>query len=159
MPVSIDLDLPGCELVCVDIVTHDGPLRLAVCYRSTSLSNQSLAMNCKLINCLDKLCKVKYTCCLMGDFNLPRVDWCNNSVKSDAIQEAFYEYFCSAGLTQLVTFPTRYDATLDLVFCNDPEIISNLMSQPPIGKSDHDIVSFSLRCRLIPHPWFIPALK
>ena len=31
--VSFDLDLPGCEMLCVDIVTHDG-LRLAVvkCY-------------------------------------------------------------------------------------------------------------------------------
>ena len=89
VPVSIDLDLPGCGLVCVDIVTRDGTLRLAVCYRSTPLSNQSLAVNCELIYCLDKLCKVKYTCCLMGCFNLLRVDWCSNSVKSDAIKKHF----------------------------------------------------------------------
>ena len=132
-------------MLCVDIVTHDGHLRLVVCYRSTSLAHQSLEMNFRLINCLNKLCNVKYTCLLMGDFNFPKINWCTNIVKPDAIQEAFNEYFCSAGLTQLVSFPTRYDATLDLVFCNDPEIISNLMPLPHLGKSDHDIVSFSMR--------------
>ena len=60
-------------------------------------------------------------------------------------KKAFYEYFCSAGLTQFVSFHTRYDATLDLVFCNDPEIISNLTPLPHLDKSDHDIVSFSMR--------------
>ena len=143
--VSFDLDLPGCEMLCVDLVTHDGHLRLVVCYRSTSLAHQSLETNFRLINCLNKLCNVKHTCLLMGDFNLPKINWCTNFVKTDAIHEAFYEYFSSAGLTQLVSFPTRYDATLDLVFCNDPEIISNLMPLPHLGKSDHDIVSFSMR--------------
>ena len=108
-----------------------------------------------------QLC-VNYTCLLLGDFNLPKINWCLNLVKPDAIEEAFYEYFCSAGLTQLVSFPTRYDATLDLVFCNDPEIISNLMPLPHLGKSDHDIqilFRFRCACQQASLPRFSPALK
>ena len=56
LSVSFDLDLPGCEMLCVDLVTHDGHLRLVVCYRSTSLAHQSLEMNFRLINCLNKNC-------------------------------------------------------------------------------------------------------
>ena len=143
--VSINLDLPGVEIVCVDLVTPNELIRIVLCYRSTSLANVSLDLNFRLINCLKKLLSVKYKCLLMGDFNLPKIKWNFNVTINDAVHQAFYEYFCSAGLSQLNPFPSRNDATLDLVFSNDPGLVSDLTTLPPLGASDHDIISFVVR--------------
>ena len=149
LPVSFVLDLPGVELLSVDIVTHDGPLRLVVCYRSTSLASMSFEMNFRLINCLIKLLNVRHSSILMGDFNLPKINWNCDIITSDPIHLAFYENFCSLGLSQLINFPTRDNAILDLVFCNDPGLICDIVPLPPLGVSDHDMISFSV---LLPDP-------
>ena len=144
-PVSYTLDLPGVELVCVDLATHGETTRLAVCYRSTSLAHASIEMNSRLVNCLDKLFRVKHKCILMGDFNLPKIDWnSDHLVISDPIHELFYVHFCSVGLSQLNTIPTRNDAILDLIFSNDPGIVSDISTLPPLGASDHDVITFSI---------------
>jgi hypothetical protein len=105
--------MPGVELLCVDLVTHDKPIRLVVCYRSTSLAHASLELNSRLVNCLNKLLSVKHKCVLMGDFNLPKLNWnLDHMVISDPVHELYYVNFCSLGLSQLNTFPTRNDAFL-----------------------------------------------
>ena len=158
IPVSVELDLLGVELLCVDIVTHDGLTRLAVCYRSTSLARASLEANFRLIHCLNKLLTVKHSCILLGDFNLPGIDWFSDFATTDPIQQAFFENFCSIGLEQLNSFATRNDAILDLVLSNDPELISDLLTLPPLGASDHDIVSFSIFLAPKYHPTSQPLL-
>ena len=55
----------------------------------------------------------------------------------------------SLGLTQLVSFPTRIGSKgrhsmLDLVFCNEPNIVKNLRSGPGLASSDHFSVLFDL---------------
>jgi hypothetical protein len=145
-PVTFSLELPGVELLCVDLIMRDELIRLVVCYRSTSLAHMSLDMNFKLVTCLDKLFRVKHKCILMGDLNLPKLNWnLDHIVINDPIHEMFYVNFCSFGLTQLNTIPTRNDAILDLVFSNDPGLISDVLTLPPIGASDHDVISFSIR--------------
>ena len=46
------------------------------------------------------------------------------------------------GLEQLITQPTRGSNTLDLVFCSQPNTISNLQIIP--GISDHEAILFHL---------------
>ncbi|XP_064628137.1 uncharacterized protein LOC135487880 [Lineus longissimus] len=77
---------------------------------------------------------------IAGDFNLPDIDWRSNSMKKDAsnvgIQRRFQDIFDDAGLTQMITEPTRANNTLDLFLTNNETLISNWKVVE--GISDHD---------------------
>jgi hypothetical protein len=47
-------------------------------------------------------------------------------------------------LEQLVSFPTRGEKTLDLVFTTHPSLVDKCKPLPSVGKSDHDIVLVDL---------------
>jgi hypothetical protein len=47
-------------------------------------------------------------------------------------------------LEQLVSFPTRAEKTLDLVFTTHPSLVDKCKPLPSVGKSDHDIVLVDL---------------
>ena len=62
----------------------------------------------------------------------------------------FYKFFISNDLTQMVNFPTQIPhcdshslAYLDLFLSSDA-IICSTMAFPPLGQSDHVVVSFSI---------------
>jgi len=54
------------------------------------------------------------------------------------------EFVCNHGLTQLVDTPTRGNNILDLVLCSDVLCCDSVCLLPPIGTSDHAVVSMSL---------------
>ena len=73
----------------------------------------------------------------------------NNNNNKDTSNEhtfnsSFHQVVFANGLTQLNNFATRGDVILDLVLCNEPNVICNLKTLAPLGASDHDIISFSL---------------
>lgn len=83
---------------------------------------------------------------IFGDLNYPGIDWTtlHTATGSSAANE-FLDCFINTNLSQLVNFPTRYRNTqsantLDLVLASNPNIITNLWSDPPIGTSDHVII-------------------
>ena len=64
-----------------------------------------------------------------GDFNLPDFDWSNNNSivthqYSKDLNEQFLETFENSSLLQVLTFHTRKNATLDLMFTNHPTFLS-----------------------------------
>lgn len=80
---------------------------------------------------------------LLGDFNLPEIDWLNNRVlrqsdiytlMMDIVQENF--------LTQLINEPTRDSNILDLVLTTSPDLVNHLFIGEPF--SDHNSISFLL---------------
>lgn len=77
---------------------------------------------------------------LMGDFNLPDVDWASNSTcgnqNSVAVNHTFTSTISDCRLHQMVDFPPRNDATLDLFLTNRPSMIRRITPIP--GISDHD---------------------
>ena len=79
---------------------------------------------------------------LAGDFNLPHIDWKIPAARSLYRQENYLECFLQLGFNQYVTEPTRGPNTLDLVFCNEENFISDVFVHDPLSSSDHNIVSF-----------------
>jgi len=85
--------------------------------------------------------------CIVGDFNFPNIDWKGNwSGEQDNL---FIECIRDSFLFQMVQKPTRYREgqtphILDLVLVNDEQLISNIEHSCPIGKSDHEILLFTL---------------
>ena len=59
---------------------------------------------------------------IMGDFNLPRIDWVQEQGKGRA-DEDFLVLFQDCFLTQFVDKPTRGSAVLDLLLSNDLKMV------------------------------------
>ena len=83
-----------------------------------------------------------------GDFNVHHKDWLTYSGGTDRPGELCYNF--SNDLTQIVNFPTRIPDTgshspalLDLFISSDASICST-MAFPPLGNSDHVVVSVSI---------------
>ena len=87
---------------------------------------------------------------VFGDFNVHHKDWLTYSGGTDRPGEISYDFSISNDLTQIVNFPTRIPdcdshspALLDLFISSDASICST-MALPPLGNSDHVIVSVSI---------------
>ena len=87
---------------------------------------------------------------ILGDFNVHHKDWLNYSGGTNRPGELCYNCSISNELTQMINFPTRIpdcdsrrSALLDLFLLSDASICS-AMAFPPLGYSDHVIVSVSI---------------
>ena len=87
---------------------------------------------------------------VIGDFNIHHKDWLTYSSGTDRPGELCYNFSISNGLTQMVDFPTRIPdcdshspALLDLFLSSNASICFT-MAFPPLGNSDHVVVSVSI---------------
>ena len=87
---------------------------------------------------------------VFGDFNIHHKDWLIYSGGTDRPGEICYNFSISNDLTQMVNFLTwipDYDshstAPLDLFLSSDASICST-MTFPPLGNSDHVVLSASM---------------
>ena len=87
---------------------------------------------------------------VFGDFNVHHKDWLTYSGGTARPGELCYNFSISNGHTQIVNFPTRIPdcdshspALLNLFISSDASICST-MAFPPLGNSDHVVVSVSI---------------
>ena len=89
---------------------------------------------------------------IMGDFNVPKVDWINKEVLPGAtvIERNFFEAITDNFLHQHVTEHTRIRgeerSILDLIFTKEEDDVKNIKILPPIGNSDHGVVIGDFIC-------------
>jgi len=133
--VDIDAKFNQLELLCIDIVGNQYPVRVILGYRPPGLDTDACDIQCtkQLIDCLTSLCNVDSSIVLAGDFNLPNIDWSNLLFTVDdtccsTLFSMFVKRFC---FCQLVCEPTRLQPTgksslIDLVLCNDPFIVCDV---------------------------------
>ena len=135
---------------CFITLNNKEQLLVGVCYRSP---NSDADNNNKLLEILDSIedMKLEYLL-LMGDFNLPQIDFVKHEV--DAAEGSFPVNFFDKTqdmfLHQHVSFNTRYrdgnrPSLLDLIFTNEIGMVENLKEDPPIGASDHVGMLWSFR--------------
>ena len=141
-PLTFD-DVVELEYVCVAVVSKHERSIFCVVYKPSCTNHGHLIgdMERLLLN-LDNL-KCPYV--LLGDFNLPDIQWnvpmCNSTRGK---QNLFLSLFISFGLSQKVLEATRKQNTLDLVFESEPNIVSDVKIDCKLtDKCDHDIVRFS----------------
>ena len=81
---------------------------------------------------------------IVGDFNLPNVDWATNCQMYTIFTKAIKDHF----LWHLIDFPTSNDNLLDLLLTNIPDKISNIKGFQEILNSDHQLIEFSVDLRI-----------
>ena len=90
---------------------------------------------------------------ILGDFNVPCIDWKNLFMLPGArqLERDFFETVSDNFLCQHVKKPTRFrgeqKSVLDLVFTKEEEDVRNVRVLPPIGKSDHGAVLWEFICK------------
>ena len=91
--------------------------------------------------------------CLVGDLNFKSINWSSwtTNCGSDSAENQFIEACRDSYLHQHVNQPTRRRGTdepsiLDLIFTNEEMQVSEIKHKPPLGKSDHDVLSFDFQC-------------
>ena len=82
---------------------------------------------------------------IMGDFNYAEIDWSRHTVSTSALSGCceFFRVVEDCFYTQHVLSPTRGGATLDLVFTNEPDLVSDVTAIQNLGSSDHNMVAFT----------------
>lgn len=81
---------------------------------------------------------------ILGDFNCPGVDWQMKQWPTEPCQKLLYDFSVFNGFTQCTPAPTRLNNLLDLVFVNDPLIMSNIEVVSPFSTSDHNAVNIDI---------------
>ena len=87
---------------------------------------------------------------LIGDLNLPHVQWDNFHSNID-VEQSFLDTFSNFGLEQLVNSSTHVKGNLlDLLLTNKPQILSDISVSNDylVCKSDHFPISFKLKSKI-----------
>ena len=82
---------------------------------------------------------------LLGDFNVPDVNWSQLTAQSNIARE-FLTFSLKIGAHQCVEIATRNENILDLIFCSDRNFIQNIQLDAPFCTSDHS----SIICNMLP---------
>ena len=143
------------EVCLVEIRLRGGDILLfGCCYRSPTTTESSESNNESLNRLLKCVSLKKYShTCIVGDFNFKAINWSSwTTTRGDTSSETrFIETIRDCFLLQHVEQPTRRrgddePSTLDLVFSNESMQVSEITHNPPLGKSDHDVLTFDFHC-------------
>lgn len=129
------------EALCCRInLTHEDSLLICVIYRPESNTDAQNSQCFNLIRSFQTTNAQRQL--IVGDFNFKDVNWSDYVWPRNC--DSFMESVHDAGLYQFVTFATRERNTLDLVFSNEPYLVTEPTPVPSLGKSDHFGVAFKL---------------
>ena len=141
------------ESIFVEVKLNGTYRLLCTCmYRRGESSEEN---NEKLLDNLQQISNLNYSHLLiMGDFNLTEIDWenCSSTNKNPTnINFQFAERTKDCYLYQHITECTRQrgsdnPSTLDLIFSNEEDMVSDIKIEAPLGKSDHSIIYFTFNC-------------
>jgi ribonuclease P/MRP protein subunit RPP40 len=137
-PVITISDIQPQEAIWRQINSTSAPVVVGVVYRSTADQSQVLPT---IFNEASKHHTV-----VMGDFNYRSIDW--SSMHCDSDSRPFLESVEDNFLTQHVDKPTREENILDLILSTEPGMVENLEVREKLGKSDHNIVTWTLVCEV-----------
>ena len=146
--VSYQVPLPtkfsGLEILCFDVINHDSSTRYILAYRPPEFNSLGREYMSLLVECLEFLCAVSCSVVLLGDFNLPHINWETLVAPQDNVHDAFLNFCIYNGLHQFVGEPTRGDSCVDIVLSNDQYIVSSLAVVDHFSTSDHCSIEFSV---------------
>lgn len=137
------------EYICVDVHTGKSITRFCCLYVPPMTAN-SITELYNVCNCLNICISVKHCAYIMGDFNLPHIDWSIPSSIGNSSHDYFVDFCNTAHLIQHVLQPTHLcGSTLDLLFCTLQGScnMESLEICPPFSDTcDHSSVSVTIAC-------------
>ena len=142
------------ESVWSDVWIGDKKVLIGTCYRSTASDGEN---NSKLLQLFESALNQREpsNVLIMGDFNYPQIDYGGYAVSTgdDTDAARFFRKTQDLFLCQGIDCNTRFregnePSRLDLVFADEENLLDNINMEPPLGKSDHACIVFSI-CGLV----------
>ena len=141
------------SLWCNIKITKEHNIIFGGIYRSPSSDNDN---NVLLPAILQEVTQIKHDHIIIaGDFNLKQIDWESRQVTGaqDSYQYKVFDAVNDLFLTETVQEPTRFRGSdqpskLDWVLTENATCVSNMMINPPLGPSDHSLLSLDYYCFL-----------
>ena len=131
------------EIICFTVDNFLPLMRYFVVYRPPYYDQNATLYLYDLIECINHYSTGSYVNIIVGDLNLPKIDWKNLTCAENKIHKPFLEFCTSAGYTQCVDFATNGINVLDVILCNYEQIICRVTCMPPMGCSDHAVVKYT----------------
>ena len=143
------------DCLALKIVNYSVTIILLLIYRSPSLSNEHSIQLIDQMNLYLESLPSDYSIIIVGDLNLPNVDWSEGIVHAPVntqnsflnMQIKFLEMFQTNNLHWCIDSSTytrvksvggvTHKSTLDQIALSDLNLLRDLKVLPPIGKSDH----------------------
>ena len=126
------------QCVAFKVLTTGEPVNIVLTYRPPNSNRENFN---KLLDILSKLPRDTV---LIGDINIPHVDW--TSGRGDARGRELFNTVLEENLEQLVNFPTHNKgSTLDLVITNMADKIVSVHDDGKLGRSDHSIITVDVK--------------
>ena len=114
-------------------------LKLVLIYRNPRIT---AADDDEFYTMLEEILLSQYECVIMGDCNLPNIDWTLERPTPEPGNKLM-QLLADNNLTQHVHETTRQNNILDLVISTEEELIVNLKITDKIG--DHQAITFSIK--------------
>ena len=128
----------NCECIFVDIYLNGSTfIRYGTVYRPPNASYEESIEMFSVI--YENVVNVN-NFVLLGDFNLPDINW-DNLTASTQVSREFLTTCFRIGAHQCVSFPTRLNNITDLVLCSNRNLIQDIHASAPFSTSDHDIIN------------------
>jgi len=137
----VPIDLPGkyseLEILVLDFVKFSPVLRVFVIYRPPHYYVKAVSYVRLLTECLNSYqSNKKNVHLIVGDLNLPYVNWNVFTGPSDDINSIILNFVIDNGYNQLVNFETRSSNLLDVLLTDTDTLITSLTASPPISNSE-----------------------
>ena len=148
------------EYLCIDLFINPSSCMRFLCfYIRPAFSKCQLTIKA-VCTVIDRLCLPQKPCIIIGDFNLPNINWDIPTAHGDLSHQIFLDFCSSSNLTQCIRDPTHDKQNiLDLVLCNDAayKILNSHMVKPPmLLKCDHNILSLIFDSLSLKRPSRVP---
>ena len=126
-------------------------LIIGVCYRSTASSAENDEALLSMFSSVASVADAGSCTVIMGDFNLPGIDFNRSLVEgsADSLGGRVFDCLSDNFWHQHVTDFTRFrenqtPSCLDCILTDDPDVLEELTYLEPIGKSDHVCIAWHL---------------
>ena len=129
-------------MIVFDLFLSNVKYCFVILYRPPKLSTDSLSDAEHFNRIITQLSHLNKPVFVVGDINCRNIDWSYCVKPSNNVEEIIFNTFCNNGYTQCVTCSTRGDSLLDIICTNEPVLLRNAYTTPPIAGSDHDSVVF-----------------
>ena len=141
VPVTPATEFDDLEIICFDLTISNSHVRFFVLYRPPSYDETYM---CNVIKYIRNYESTTYTNVIIGDINLPKIDWNSLTCTGDILHKQFLLFVIESGYCQLVDFPTHNENLLDVLLTTDTKFFSSIKPDIPFGSSDHTSVKFSM---------------
>ncbi len=144
-PMKLPEKYRNLEVVIVDLVSSDSKQRVVCVYRPPGRLRETEIAEAKLLSeCMNLVSDAACPVTVVGDLNLPNLDWDSLNCPNDGVHDTLLDSFLGNSMQQFVREPTREGNLLDLVLCTDESNVSGVSVIDPFCSSDHNSVKFQL---------------